>query len=71
MEKFLGDLAASQEEEAVKNFLQRMKAHIREDQGSITAINKAVRAVGAAILYHNVLIMDAYALARGKRSPSK
>ncbi|CAM9186377.1 unnamed protein product, partial [Phaeothamnion confervicola] len=49
-----------------------MRKAVREDQGTILPINKAVHATCAALLWHTGLSIDAMALATGKvKSPSK
>ncbi|EQC27184.1 hypothetical protein SDRG_14987 [Saprolegnia diclina VS20] len=47
---------------------QLLKAKTPQDQGTVPHINRAVRAVAAAILHHNMWGVDAYALGQGLRS---
>ncbi|OQR96413.1 HECT E3 ubiquitin ligase [Achlya hypogyna] len=44
-----------------------LKVKTPQDQGAVPHINRAVRAVAAAILHHNMWSVDAYALGQGLR----
>ncbi|RHY91178.1 hypothetical protein DYB35_002943 [Aphanomyces astaci] len=43
-----------------------LKQHTIQDQGAVAHINRAVRAVAAAMLHHNMSSVDAYALGQGR-----
>ena len=49
-----------------------MRAKVGEDQGSVEAVNRAVYATCAALIWHQGLGSDALALAEGRvETPSK
>lgn len=49
-----------------------MRARVGEDQGTIEAVNRAVYATCAALIWHQGLGVDALALAEGRvTTPSK
>ncbi|KAH9129821.1 hypothetical protein LEN26_005783 [Aphanomyces euteiches] len=66
---FLNDLIElSSPDTPAAHVAKILKKHTIQDQGSIPHVNRAVRAVAAAILHHNMWGMDAYALGQGLRN---
>lgn len=66
---FLESVILPQKQDAAAEHVIRvLRQRVAEDQGGIEHINTAVRAVAAAIVHHNVLGMDAYALGTKERS---
>ncbi|ETW06738.1 hypothetical protein H310_02903 [Aphanomyces invadans] len=45
-----------------------LKQHTIQDQGTVAHINRAVRAVAAAMLHHNMWSVDAYALGQSRHT---
>ncbi|OQS03916.1 HECT E3 ubiquitin ligase, partial [Thraustotheca clavata] len=63
---FLYELIELEDSDGVAaRIAQRLKANTLQDQGAVPHINRAVRAVAAAILHHNMWSLDAYALSQG------
>ncbi|OQR86230.1 HECT E3 ubiquitin ligase [Achlya hypogyna] len=64
---FLDDLIELPEGCSAEAVAKALKAKTPQDQGAIPYINRAVRAVAAALLHHNGCAIDALALAQGLR----
>lgn len=68
MSQFLKALSAPEEGTSEIKVLDELKRVTMEDQGNVQHINEAVRAVGAAILHHNMIGMDLMEFSAGKQS---
>lgn len=57
---------------SVHRLCKAMRARVAEDQGTIEAVNRAVYATCAALIWHQGLGVEALALAEGRETtPSK
>ncbi|EQC37606.1 hypothetical protein SDRG_05200 [Saprolegnia diclina VS20] len=65
---FLHELIELPEGSPAETVAKLLKAKTIQDQGAVPYINRAVRAVAAALLHHNGVTMDAIALSQGLRS---
>ncbi|OQS02636.1 HECT E3 ubiquitin ligase [Thraustotheca clavata] len=68
IQTFLDELIELPDESPAAEVARLLKSKTVQDQGSIPYINRAVRAVAAAILYHNGWAIDALALSQGIRN---